>query len=142
MSGWVYPAKTFLLVFAEPAYDGLEVRVGSPPSGDLLELDRLTNPQTWHDLPRDQQKPWVGQLYTLLARYLQSWNLSDPDGAPAPTTVEGMWSQNWDLMRAIIWAWWRALIEVPSPLPQPSGDGEQSVEASIPMEVLSTSPPS
>lgn len=142
MSGYVYPATTFTLVFTDPAMDGLEAKVSSVPSGDLMELDRLTDPQTHADLTRAQQKAWVGELYALLARYLVSWNLTDRDGAPVPTTVEGMWSQEWRLMRPIIWAWYRALIEVPAPLPQPSGDGEQSVEESMPMEVLSPSQPS
>lgn len=141
MTGYTYPAKTFTLIFADPALDGLEVRVSSVPSGELLELDRLTNPQVWRELSREQQKPWIDQLYALLAGALLSWNLTDADGAPVPATVAGMWSQEWDLMRAVIWAWYRALIEVPAPLPQPSRDGERSVEESIPMEVLSPSPP-
>jgi hypothetical protein len=135
---YTYPQTAFNLVFADPDMNGLEVSVLSVSSGDLMELDRLTNPQTWRELTREQQKPWMDELYTLLAQYLQSWNLTGADGAPVPTTVAGMWAQEWNLMRAIIWAWWRALIEVPSPPPHlSSGDGEPSVEASIPMEVRS-----
>jgi hypothetical protein len=137
VTGYVYPAKTFNLVFADPDMNGLEVSVLSVSSGDLMELDRLTDPDTYDDLTRKQQKAWMDELYTLLARYLVTWNLTDRAGAPVPGTVEGMRTQEWRLMRTVIWAWYRALIEVPSPLPQPSGDGEQSVEASIPMEVLS-----
>jgi len=139
VSGYVYPVKTFVLIFADPDMDGLKVEVSSVPSGVLLELDRLTDPQNWQGLTRAEQKPRISELYTLLAGAVQSWNLTDRDGEPVPTTVEGMWTQEWDLMRAIIWAWYHALIEVPAPLPRPSGDGGQSVEASIPMEVLSPS---
>jgi hypothetical protein len=79
-------------------------------------------------------------MLELLAGALVSWNAEDPDtGMPIPSTMEGIRSQDLDFNLKIINAWTDAIGGVSAPLPETSTAGEPSVEASIPMDVLSAS---
>lgn len=74
-----------------------------------------------------------------MSESLISWNLEEEDGTPVPITPESMYVQDKDLMLALANAWMDGLAGISAPLEQSSTGGEQSLEASLPMEPLSQS---
>lgn len=127
--------RVLLLTFEDPQYEGLQVRVRSLSIGQVLDI---IDPPTGEGGVRDQALLNAQRL----ADGLVSWNLEYPDGTPVPMTVDGILSQDRELITDINSARLREAVAVPAPLDQPSPDGGQSAEPSIPMEVLSAAPPS
>lgn len=141
MGGFQY-GRTYGLTFADGDLDGLKVEVRSIPLGRLFEILDASDSDT------------VGSALERLKRITDAfmsvvvcWNLEVPEGQPdagrpVEHTVDDLLAtQPRELVNEMTGAWLRtAAGSVPTPLPQPSGDGEQSLEASIPMEVSSPAP--
>lgn len=123
--------KTYRLVF-EDGHDlaGLVVRARSVGTGEFFELSKLA----------DQGSFGLDEGAELIARFAQhlvDWNLEDEDGVPVPATAEGLNSQDFDLVIAVIMQWMDAVAGVSAPLARPSPGGVPSLVESIPMETLS-----
>lgn len=124
-------------------HPGLEVRAHCPSLGfmrDSIGLVKLQG-KTGKDLTPEDVKS-LDDLFEGFEKCLISWNLEDGDGQPVPTTPEGMAAQEVPFIFAIIEGWMEGTMGVSGPLGVSSNGGEQSLEASIPMEPLSSVPPS
>jgi hypothetical protein len=83
----------------------------------------------------------VETLCEAMGPMLVEWDLTQ-NGEPVPATTAGLRSLSVPLAVRLAGEWLSAVARVPAPLGQSSSDGEPSAEGSIPMEVLSPSPPS
>lgn len=130
--GYRHKRKRINVCFEEGhEYHGLEVTLRGMSLGEYLELEGIG----------EVDRSSVGDQLRRFAESLISWNLEDEDtGEPVPTTVEAVYAQDQDLMLMLATRWIEALRGIVSaPLEQSSPDGEPSLEASIPMETLSSS---
>jgi hypothetical protein len=132
MGGYQRTPKVYKLRFEDDEYDGLVVRARSIRLGAFLELSTLVGVDPTSMRPEDTAK--IEQLFQAFAGALVDWNLEDEDGTPVPATFEGLASQEADFVLPIVKAWFAAVASVPRPLPAGSSNGQQSLEASIPME--------
>lgn len=125
--------KTYRLVF-EDGHDlaGLVVKARSVGTGEFFELSKLADGRFGLEEG--------AELIARFAQHLISWNLEEEDGRPVPATHEGLLSQDFDTVIAVIMQWMDAVAGVSGPLAQPSPGGDQSLVASIPMETLSPNP--
>ncbi len=130
--GYVRKPRVYLLRFADPEFEGLEVRATSLPIGQLLEVAELADSDS-----RDAKH--LTALFDAFATVIVDWNLEREDGSPVPATTAGMFEQDLDFMMALIRAWMEAVASVPAPLPIDSSGTEPFPEESIPMELLSGS---
>ena len=135
-----YQRKTYHLVFADPDFEGLEVRTRGAAIEHLVTFQALVT--LGSDLVKPENQQQRDDLYELLAGRIIDWNLEDDDGQPVKCTVEALRDQDWPLVLAIGHAWMRATAGVSRPLEPDSPDGEPYLEGSIPMETSSSSPPS
>lgn len=119
--------KIYTLEFDDPDLDGLIVKVRGLNTGQILDIDTARE---------DGGDEAIRGLLELLATQIVEWNVEDEEGQPVPATLDGIRAQELAFNMAIIDAWQNAVTGVPAPLEQPSTDGEQSMEASIPMETL------
>jgi hypothetical protein len=161
--GFVRKSRAYRLVFPPGSeLDGAVVVMRRVPSGALFDLTKLA-------ALADEQTPEgmaaIGDLFTMVADGLSSWNLQDelcdahgrevgacedcPDGAPthlvpAPTTVEGVRSLDLQELMLLIGEWMTAAggVSPSSPLDRSSSAGAPSVVAQLPMEPPSASRPS
>lgn len=137
--GYQRERKIYRLVFADPEYEGLEVRVTAPPMGmildtaDLADVD-LTNPKA-ADIRR------TTTLFGAFADCLVDWNL-EADGIPVSPTREGVLSQDADFVMFLLTEWIKATMGVSAPLGTRSANGGLSGVVSIPTETLSPNLPS
>lgn len=140
--GYVWKGKTYRLVFADDEFEGLEVVARSASVGAYRRIADLAT-REFHHPPTEDDLAEIDNLFDEFAKVLVSWNLEDEDDdgkrTPVPATLAGMHSQDLTLIRQIIWSWMEAVAGISAPLDQPSDGGEQSVEESLPMEVLSPS---
>ncbi|MCF3101420.1 hypothetical protein IPZ58_07480 [Streptomyces roseoverticillatus] len=129
--GYKRNPKVYKLRFQDGDMAGLEVTLRSVSVGQVIELGGLgadtSNGET------------VEQMVELLAERIVEWNLEDENGAPVPPTLEALKNEDLDFVLAIINEWTSAAAGVSAPLETPSPSGETSLEASLPMEVLSPS---
>lgn len=128
--GFKREAKVFKLVF-EGEFEGLEVRTRSVSLGRYLQMQDLIN----GDLDREG----VAKLFEAFVGIILSWNLEDEADQPVPVSVEALYDQDLDFVKAVSEAWSSAMAGVAAPLEPSSSDGEPSPEASIPMEPLPAS---
>lgn len=139
------PKRTlYKLNFAETEHSGLEVTTRAVTVDGLLEItglaaavDGITPEQADAESARR-----VSELIDRFARILVSWNVVDDDDQPVPATREGLGSQDFPFVMAIILAWITEMSQAPPPLPNASTSGAPTLEASIPMAPSSPSPPS
>ena len=78
--------------------DGLIVRMTSIRLGKLRRLMKLTADDGADD-------GGVGEILDLFSQSLISWNLEDEQGAPVPTSLEGIEDQEVELIMRIVEAW-------------------------------------
>jgi hypothetical protein len=129
---------SYKLRFETDELDGLIVKVKPTSMATLIKILDLPKPQTLAD--------GVRRLATMLGYFVESldeWNLEDESGQPTPhdpDVIQVMHPR--EVIDQILGAWIGSMAGVSAPLDQPSPNGEQSLVASIPMEVLSESPPS
>jgi len=134
--GYEAPRKIIRLIFDDDDLAGLEVRVRSLPLGKVLQVAELDDLDpgnlTREDIPK------IREIFGMLVSSMVSWNLEE-DGVPVELSLSGLMDQDPAFVFRIVRAWMNALNTVPDPLASPSLDGERSLEASIPMDVLSGS---
>jgi hypothetical protein len=137
--GYIRQKKIHKLTFDDTQGDlaGLEVRLHSLTVGQLLDMGRLAD-------QAEQSRENTERFFADFAQCLVSWNVEDevPDadgvGVQAiPATLDGVRSCDLDFITRITKAWMEAISGVPDPLDGGSNSGQQSPEASIPMEPLS-----
>lgn len=144
MGGYRRPALQ--LTFADPQFEGLEVRcrrisidetftlseVGPDDDRDaVMRLAELLGDGLPPEDPAEKRRPVI-----------LDWNLEDYDGTPLPVSAANLRTQDMPLIFAIVAALVAQMRGVPAPLPQTSTDGDPSVEASLPMEMCSDPQPS
>lgn len=136
--GFQRPAKTYRLVFEDPAFDGLEIRARSVPVGMFVKLVALAANAKGSAVPE------IAELFDAFAGALVEWNLTDVDAdgkeVPVPATREAVHAQDVDFMLAIALAWMQAIGDVDAPLGAGSTNGGPGGTQILPMEPLS--PPS
>ena len=136
--GYVHK-RTYRLRF-EDDLDGLVVRMRGLSVDGLLELTELANQAGPDGKGLDMSK--VGRLFDAFADGLVEWNLEEEDGTAVPATREGVGQQEFGLVFKLVTEWMTAAAGVSAPLDTSSTSGASSVEASLPMELLSASPSS
>lgn len=143
--------KTVKISFAEGhEFAGLEVRLKTVGIGKLLKLlpmiDKLDTVADIAESATPEQVEEVEKALLAISKIFDSWNIEDeqPDGTkvPVPCTYDELLEIDLRLVVCVLQKWGEHLSGVPAPLDEPSPSGEPSLEASIPMEVSSPSPPS
>lgn len=81
--------------------------------------------------PEGRTRDNIEKQFRTFAKYLEKWNLDDDDDQPVPCTYDGLASQEFDFVMAIMMAWMAAVATVHAPLAGPSPSGETSPEASL-----------
>lgn len=125
--------KIYTLEFDGEEYEGLEVKIRGLNTGQVMDIDTAR---------QDGGDAAIVAMLQLMADQLVEWNVEDDDGAPVPTTFEGVRSLDIDFNWAIIDAWQNAAAGVPAPLESASTSTAPSLVASIPTETLSLPPES
>lgn len=133
--GYVPKRKIYTLDFAGTDFDGLEVRVRGLTTGELLDAMEKQG-----EAAADADSQAFRELLDLMADRIVSWNVETEDGQPVPASLDALKAQDPDFNLAIVNAWTTAISGVPAPLDGDSPSGDPSLEASIPMETLSSSP--
>lgn len=113
--------KIYRLVFDDGDMAGFVVRVKSTSFGRATEAQGIE------------------AEVELLGECLVDWNLERTDGTPVPCDLENLRAQDPALIKTLLSAFSDALMGVSDPLVQSSHVGQQSPEASLPMEPLSPS---
>jgi hypothetical protein len=135
--GFKVQRKIYNLKFQDEELAGLEVKAKGLNLGQLLEM---MSAKATREAGGEGREEATRFMVHRLIDALVSWNAEDEDtGLPIPQTVDGVLSQDPEFYMAIIDAWTTAMNGVPAPLPETSIDGSTSVEASIPMDVPSSS---
>ncbi len=134
--------KIFLLKFADPEFEGLQVRAKQ------ASVDQLTRSTELGEITGTTREK-MAEIIGLLAEGVVSWNLEEPTGrdlpdgtaevVPVPCTAEGMWTQDGAFLADILRAWLRASAGVSPPLPSNSPDGDLLPEVDLPMDRLPVS---
>lgn len=133
-------AKTVKLTWADGEMAGFEVRIKRVSIERFLELGPLLDSIDADGMDGLQG---VRDLVLEFGTILASWNLEDEDtGEPVPCTSEEFLRQDLGLVKAVVDAWAQSIAGVAAPLDGRSPSGGQSLEESLPMEVLSPSPAS
>ncbi|MGH3381368.1 MAG: hypothetical protein ACRDP6_42215 [Actinoallomurus sp.] len=130
--------KIYKLVFADPEFEGLEVRARSVSTGkflEIVELAKLRDRESTELSAEDMAK--VTGMLEVFAGALISWNLEDDDDQPVPATHEGLLSQDLDFVLDLVKAWMDAVVSVPDDVGKGSASGVTFPEASLPMDPLS-----
>lgn len=131
--------KLYNLKFLDPDYEGLEVLMRPIPTGKLLEIQSLhaatqAAAKAGTTVAEDEG---IREVVKALAESMVSWNLEDEFDQPVPATFDGLLSQDYETVMAVLNAWTEAVAGVAAPLEQGSTSGVNALEASIPMETLS-----
>lgn len=126
--GYKRAQKVYKLKFADPEFEGLEVRAKSIPTKLLMELSGIKFNKS---APGDE----INHMFGIFADALVEWNLEDEDGNPVPATFDGVMSQDIDFVLDIIMAWMDAVAGVSEDLKEKLNSGEISLAESIPMEI-------
>lgn len=121
--------RVYNLVF-QGEFEGLNVQVAGLPVGDFLTLSKL-----FEDAESGSMTS-VERVFQIFGVKLRGWNLEDENGKPVPATVEGMKSQELDLVLAVISHWVEAMSGVDVELGKGSRSGVISPELELPMEAL------
>jgi hypothetical protein len=130
--GFEAPETTYRLKFADPEFEGLEVRVRAGTVGSMLRISHL--PMDLRAIADNQEK--LDLFLGVFAEHLASWNL-ERRGKPIPANREGIDSQELPFISVIVTEWLKAVIGIPDPLGEPSDNGDPALEASLSMETLS-----
>lgn len=130
--GYKPRTKIYNLDFTGTDHEGLQVSIRSLSTGQYMDLfEAKTEAEAGGETSR---------LLHIMAGRLLAWNVEDEDDQPVPPTLDGIKQQDLDFNLAIVGAWTTAMAGVSAPLEKSSTDGGPSLEASIPMEILSASP--
>jgi hypothetical protein len=131
MAGYRHKKKRIDIAFEEGhEFHGLEVSLRGMSLGGFLEIQGIGA----------VDKSTLADQLQRFAESLIEWNLEDEEtGEPVPATPEAVYAQDQELMLMLATHWINALKGgLSAPLERPSPDGEPSLEASIPMETVSS----
>lgn len=137
--GFTAPVEEYRLNFEDPKWAGLEVVCRGVSVQEMLDMT------AWEETRRDQSRPAeernaaTVKLIDLFATALISWNLEDKKGNEIPATPANVWAQDISFIMLLLAVYRLTVAGVLPPLSEPSSDGEQLAEESIPMDVLSES---
>ncbi|MFD5419503.1 hypothetical protein ACFWJT_15940 [Streptomyces sp. NPDC127069] len=130
--GYKPRTKIYNLDFAGTDHEGLQVSIRGLNTGQYMDLfEAKSEAEAGGETTR---------LLQIMASRLVAWNIEDDTDLPVPATLDGIKTLDLDLNLAIVNAWTTAMAGVSAPLEPSSSAGEPSLEASIPMEILSASP--
>lgn len=135
--GYKKPTTVYLLKFEDR--EGLEVRAASVPIGKLIDMQTQAERLKSGDAASFDD---ARELFELFALSLRSWNLTEDDDTPVPTTLDGVLGLEFGFASELLLAWFEAIADVPAPLARRSTVTLPSEVPSIPMELLSGSHPS
>jgi len=113
--------RTYIMEFADPEYEGLEIRVRSIPIRELTHLMSL-NPDAEDAAERASS---IDKLLSAFAEALVSWNMTDENDQPIPATLEYIESEDADFVMTCIAQWMKVMTTVDdaSPLDSNSQPG-------------------
>jgi hypothetical protein len=126
MAGYKRERRTYIMEFTDPEYEGLEIKVRSIPIRNLQHLMSL-DPNAADVKVRAEA---INQLMCAFAEALVSWNMTDENGEPLPTTLEYIESEDVDFIMTCIAQWMNAVSRVDdaSPLDENSEPGQTTQE--------------
>ena len=119
--GYKRERRVYVMDFADPEYEGLEIKVRSIPIRELTHLMTL-DPES--DDPKVRESS-INNLMAAFAEALVSWNMTDENDNPLPTTLEYIESEDSDFVMTCIAQWMKAISRVDdaSPLDSNSKPG-------------------
>ena len=120
--------KLYQLQFEADELDGFECVATGTTLERFIEITALSEVLK---TPEGRTPENVEKQFTLFAEYLVSWNLDDDDDQPIPCTYEGLKTQDFEFVMAIMMAWMQALGGVPDDLGKDSSSGETYQEESL-----------
>jgi len=126
-------------------YEGLVVRVRSVPVGQFMALadladgvdsEALSGMASGEAISKFSQ---IGKMFEAFADALIEWNVEDDDGAPVPATLNGLYSQDFDMVMFLFGEWIGAMGGISGPLEQkPTGSEPTSAPESLGLASVST----
>ena len=128
--GYKRERRVYVMEFTDPQYEGLEIKVRSIPIRELTHLMTL-DPEAEDATVRGSS---IDKLMSAFAEALVSWNMTDENDQPLPTTLEYIESEDVDFIMACIGQWMQVVSRVDdaSPLDSNSPPG-QTTEAPSPL---------
>lgn len=133
-----FKRKSLVLEFGEDTeFAGLSMRMKRLSIDDLFTIADLRSGLTLDEAGRKK----LHDLADKVSAGILSWDYEDENDQPIPATKDVLRSEDASMLMAIAKAWMNAATAVSGPLPQPSTDGGQSLEQSMPMEIVSENPP-
>lgn len=128
MAGYKRERRTYVMEFADPEYEGLEIKVRSLPIRNLQYLLSL-DPDSEDPKQRAES---INQMMCAFAEALVSWNMIDENDNPIPTTLEYIESEDVDFIMTCISQWMKVVSQVDdeSPLDESSQPGPTTQEVS------------
>jgi hypothetical protein len=120
--GFTPRMRILSLDFSETEYEGLEVDMRMPSLRDYLNC-----------LPGSDSDN--EEVVAIIDRHLERWNLEIPEGTPVIPDVNGISSQDFDMISTILVRWRRAISGNDRDLGKDSTNGKRAMEESLPMEV-------
>jgi hypothetical protein len=123
--GYKIQATEYKLVFED--HDGFEVIARSLSVSEYMELSNLLR-------DTENEADQLSRLLKIFGDKLVSWNAEDSHGKPLPATYKSLVQLDTSMARALILAWYKALVGLPVDLPKESLNTEMT--ASLPMEPL------
>lgn len=106
---------------------------------DLAKIDTSILGQHVTELSEEDVEMLIG-LLTDFAGCIVEWNLTDDEGQPVPTTVDGLLDQDPAWVLRVFMAWFQSIASVPSPLGARLPNGPQFPGGSGTMAPPSQSP--
>jgi hypothetical protein len=120
--GYKRERRTYIMEFADPEYEGLEIKVRSIPIRELTYLMGL-DPESEDPAVRVSS---INKLMLAFAEAIVSWNMTDENDQPLPTTLEYIESEDADFVMTCIAQWMKTMSQVDdaSPLDSNSPPGQ------------------
>lgn len=104
MAGYVWPATTYRLEFADGRAAGLEVFCRA---GSVAQYEAIAAQGDLVDAAPDKAMSSITETFALS---LVRWNLEDDNGVPVPATLAGLKSQEPELVQLIVGTWCDAVL--------------------------------
>lgn len=132
----------YKLTFADPEYEGMEVRVRAMSMADRIHAAFDLAWDVDDDLVARRTKQ--RELHEMFAAHIVDWNLTEEDDeeTPVPVTLDGLLSLEPDFLGTLVGVWQMGRVAVPAPLVNDSSGGEispvESILAELPSENLAS----
>lgn len=141
--GFRFKSKVYRLVF-EGELAGLEVMCRSGTVQQFIAISQMEGAEDIASPGEESTQATIknmnsfNKLCAAFSASLSSWNLEDEaTGTPVPATLEGLFSQDVDLVLDIIDAWMEAVTRARTPQgPEESDESTVDIPDYLPMEAL------